>query len=132
MLMPPISRYMTRQPWTVRHNASLETAADLMREHGVRHLPVLDARKLVGILSDRDVNLFRRLDEPELEVDDAMTQDVYTVRGDESLDFVANTMAERKIGCAVVVDSRGAVEGIFTTIDALRALADVLARSTGS
>src|SRR4051812_19603913 len=44
----PISRYMTRQPWTIRMDATLAEARALMREHGIRHLPVLDAGRLRG------------------------------------------------------------------------------------
>lgn len=128
--MPPISRYMTPQPWTIRHDAPLDTAAEMMRAHDVRHLPVLDAGKLVGVISDRDVQRFRRFYDPEVGVEDAMTEDVYTVVGDEPIDRVIATMTQRKAGSAVIVDGRGTVEGIFTTIDALRALGDVLERAS--
>jgi len=100
-----------------------------MRTHAIRHLPVLDAGKLVGVLSDRDVQRFRRYYDPDLDVEDAMTEDVYKVVRDEPLDRVVAAMAERKAGSAVIVDAHGTVEGIFTTIDALRALGSVLERA---
>jgi len=102
----------------------------MMRTHDVRHLPVLDAGKLVGVISDRDVQRFSRFYDPDIEVEDAMTDDVYTVIRDEPLDRVVELMAKRKVGSAVIVDSRGSVEGIFTTIDALRALRDALLRAS--
>ena len=49
MLMPSMSRYMTRQPWTIRSGATMADAHALMRSHKIRHLPVLDGGKLVGV-----------------------------------------------------------------------------------
>lgn len=132
MLMPPISRYMTSQPWTIRRDARLSQAIALMREHEVRHLPVLDAGALVGIVSERDVFRLERLASPGeiLTVEDAMTVDVYTARSDEQVDHVVEAMAAHKYGAAIVVNRRDAVEGIFTSVDGLRVLADVLRRAT--
>ncbi|TMQ25902.1 MAG: CBS domain-containing protein [Deltaproteobacteria bacterium] len=117
MLMPSISRYMTRQPWTIRRDA----------------LPVLEAGKLVGIVSDRDLHLIETLpdgDPDEVEVEDAMTEDVYAASPDDPVDAVVERMADHKYGSAVVMNRRGVVEGIFTTIDAMQVLADVLRRAT--
>lgn len=124
---------MTCQPWTIRHDAKLSQAKQLMREHGIRHLPVLDAGALVGIVSERDLGLIEmmpRTDHEELSVADAMVADVYTASVDECVDTIVEKMAERKYGSAVVLNRRGAVEGIFTTVDALQVLADVLRRAT--
>ena len=131
MLMPPISRHMTAQPWTIRRDATLTQARDIMREHRVRHLPVLEAGKLVGILSERDVLLlerYRQFDE-EWTVEDAMTADVYTANANDPTDAVVEQMAEHKYGCAVIVGPRNAVEGIFTMVDGMQILADVLRRA---
>jgi acetoin utilization protein AcuB len=54
-------------------------------------------------------------------VEEAMTSDVYLVSPDTSLGEVASAMAEHKYGCAVVMNGTH-LTGIFTTIDALRAL----------
>ena len=130
--MPAISRYMTRQPWTIRSDAKLSQAHELMRQHQIRHLPVLEAGKLVGIVSERDLNLFDRLIalDPEVTVEDAMTSDVYTATCDEEVDSVVEKMAEHKYGSTVVVNRRGVVEGIFTTVDGMQVLVDVLRRAT--
>lgn len=130
--MPAISRYMTRQPWTIGRDAALVQARALMREHQIRHLPVLDGGKLVGILSERDVYLYERVEELEtqLAVADAMTLDVYAARCDDALDEIVEKMAEHKYGSVVVMNRRGGVDGIFTTVDGMRVLADVLRRAT--
>jgi acetoin utilization protein AcuB len=133
MLMPAMSRYMTRQPWTIRKDAKMSQAHELMRSHRIRHLPVLEGGKLVGIVSDRDLHLIETLpdsDPDEVTVDEAMTEDVYVVGPEDPVDAVAERMAAHKYGCAIAVNPRGVVEGIFTTVDAMQVLTDVLRRAT--
>jgi acetoin utilization protein AcuB len=124
---------MTRQPWTIRKDAMMSQAHELMRAHRIRHLPVLEGARLVGIVSDHDLHLIETLPDcapDEVTVEDAMTEAVYAVGPDDPIDAVAEQMAARKYGCAVVVNRRGAVEGIFTTVDAMQVLADVLRKVT--
>lgn len=131
MLMPPISRYMTRQPWTIERGATLTAAHELMRSHAIRHLPVMDAGKLVGIVSERDLHLMETLpdaDPDEVTVEDAMTETVYVARPSDEVAEVVDRMAARKLGSVVVVQDRR-VEGIFTSIDALIVLSSVLRRT---
>jgi acetoin utilization protein AcuB len=85
---------------------------------------VLEGGKLAGILSQRDallVETLRDVDPATTAVEEAMTTDVYVVAPDTPLEEVAGAMADHKYGCAVVVDEDRVV-GIFTTVDALRAL----------
>ena len=127
----PIARYMTMSPHSIGLEQPLDVAHRMMREHAIRHLPVLEGGKLVGILSQRDLYLIETLeplDTRAVRVEEAMTQDIYVVGPQESLESVVSTMAERKLGCAVVMDGPGVV-GIFTTIDALRALAYLIHES---
>lgn len=133
MLMPPMSRYMTRQPWTIRSDATMTQAHALMRRHTIRHLPVLDGGALVGLVSERDLHLIETLpgsDPAVVTVEEAMTSDVYTVDPEAPIDVVVEHMANRKQGSAIVVDRNGIVVGIFTTVDALQVLADVLRKAT--
>src|ERR1051325_540621 len=86
MLMPTMSRYMTRQPWTVRKDAKMSQAHELMRAHRIRHLPVLEGGKLVGIVSDRDLHLIETLPDSgpdEVTVEEAMTEEGYAVGLDD-------------------------------------------------
>lgn len=122
--IPRVGQFMTRTPYTIEHDQPLSRAHELMRVHQIRHLPVLLNGKLLGLVSIRDLHLIETLRDVEptdVPVEDAMAEEAYTVSPDEPLDSVATVMADHKIGSAVVVDS-GEVQGIFTTIDALRAL----------
>lgn len=105
----------------------------IMRAHHIRHLPVLESGKIVGIVSERDLHLIETLpggDPDDVTVEEAMTESVYVVPGEAPVDGVVERMAERKYGSAVVVNPVGVVEGIFTTVDALQVFADVLRRAT--
>lgn len=123
-----ISSFMTKSPYTIGVNATLAEARERMNQHGVRHLPVLDGGTLVGLLSQRDIQLletFKDVDAKEVKVEEAMSQEVLSVSPETSLAEVARKMAERKCGSAVV-ERKGDVLGIFTTIDALSALNSLL------
>jgi acetoin utilization protein AcuB len=127
--MPSIAQYMTRQPWTIRRGAKLSQARAIMREHRIRHLPVLEGGKLVGILSERDLYLMDRTGEAELAVEEAMTVDVYVAGTNDPVDEIVDQMAANKYGSVVVVNPRGNVEGIFTMVDGMQVLADLLRRA---
>jgi acetoin utilization protein AcuB len=99
-----------------------------MREHGCRHLPVLDKGELVGMVSLRDlrfIDTLEDIDRDHVTVEEAMTPDPFAVSPDAPLAWVAEVMAGDKYGSAVVVEE-GRVIGIFTTIDALRVLSALL------
>ncbi len=122
--MTTIDHYMTKSPHTIGDDQPLARAHELMREYSIRHLPVLHGGKLVGLVSLGDLHLLETFGKTNLEkatVEEAMTPDPYVVSPDASLGEVAERMAEHKYGTAIV--ARGTkVVGIFTTIDALRAL----------
>jgi len=125
-----IRDHMTPTPQSIGKDQTLAEAHRVMRTHLCRHLPVLSGGRLVGIVSERDLHLVESLRDvnPErVSVEEAMTPDVYTVGPDAALESTALEMAQHKYGSAVVIE-RGRVVGVFTTTDALRALAGVLAR----
>jgi acetoin utilization protein AcuB len=126
--IPHIDRYMTPAPHSIGQEQPLAQAHKLMRDHQIRHLPVLHGGKLVGVLSDRDLHLIetlRDVDPETVTVEEAMSPTVYTIAPKAALDEVVREMARHKYGCAVIEDG-GKVVGVFTTVDALRAFADML------
>ena len=127
-----ISERMTRTPHLIGAEQSMTVAHELMRSNGIRHLPVLHGGKLVGLVSQHDLYLIetlRDVNPDDVRVEEAMTQDVYTVTPKTPLKEVVSEMAERKLGSAVVVEGSKIV-GVFTTIDALDTLAGLLANTS--
>jgi acetoin utilization protein AcuB len=125
--MPKVERVMTAMPHTIGKRIPLSQAMNMMREHRFRHLPVLEEGKLVGVLTDRDIKLASAFQGPgQLTVEDVMTPDPFSVLPTASLDDVVGEMAERKYGCAIVRQGNGKVVGIFTAVDGLRFLSEVM------
>jgi acetoin utilization protein AcuB len=126
--IPVISKFMTVQPHTIGHDQPLVKAHAMMREHLIRHLPVLKGGKLVGIISDRDLALVEALkgvNPEEVLVEEASSSDPYLVKPDAKLHEVCESMSRHKIGSVLVVDN-GKLVGIFTWVDALNAFAELL------
>ena len=127
--IPQIRKYMTTDIQTIGDEQPMAVAHRMMREQHIRHLPVLHQGQIVGIVTDRDLHLVETLqdvDPKKIAVSEAMTPDPYVVSPTASLDEVVSTMATKKYGSAVVSD-HGHVVGIFTTVDACSAFADLLA-----
>ena len=121
--------YMTPSPHTVGMTQPLSVAHDLMRRHGIRHLPVLDGGKLAGIVSLPDLHFIETLPDvrdTEVTVEEAMTQDPCWVEPNTPIALVAPDMMRTRHGSTIVVEGTKVV-GMFTTVDALRALCDALA-----
>jgi len=132
MLMPSVSQYMTREPYSIPSTSSAETARNVMRGHLVRHLPILDGPEVVGLVDCGQLDALSKVagtDLSRLSVSCVMTKPV-TVWGSMPLDEVAEMMSDQKCECVVVLGGHG-VQGIFTATDALRALASLLQRATG-
>ena len=127
----PIRDYMTGARFSAEANEELKRAYDRMRENRVGHLPVTADRALVGILSARECALLDFLPQDvadTLKVESAMSRSIYTVEAGTPLDVVAREMSRNKYDSALIVE-RGAVVGVFTTTDALKALSDALTDS---
>jgi acetoin utilization protein AcuB len=126
--IPQISKYMTTTPRTGGRHLTLTAAARLMSEAGIRHLPVVEGERLLGVLTQRDLRFAASLtgvDPDKQTVEDAMLEEPYTVTPETPLDEVVATMAEHKYGSAVIVQNDHVV-GVFTTVDACRALSELL------
>ncbi|MCX5743300.1 MAG: CBS domain-containing protein [Proteobacteria bacterium] len=114
---------MRREPRSIEVTASLGAAHELMHEHRIRHLPVLQGGRLIGVLSERDILGFRAHlgftgDWKQGLVSGAMTRSPQTAGPEDSLTEIAGRLAEARIGCLPIVE-HGALIGIVTLSDVL-------------
>lgn len=132
---PTLAAAMTPFPHSVDINAPLDEAQAFMREHKIRHLPVTDNSVLVGVVTDRDIKLLLGPDfaypEPQtLKVSDAMVEETYVIDLKTPLATVLQNMASKRLGSALVT-RKGKLAGVFTTTDACRVFAGLLAPDSG-
>jgi len=120
---------MTREVVTLSPRTTAGEALALSRERRIRHLPVLEEGRLVGIVSDRDLRSATPvLGDPAraealggILVQEVMARDVTTIRPDAPIEEAANAMREEKIGCLPVVED-GSLVGVITSSDVMEAL----------
>ncbi len=118
-----IEDWMTPLPYTLAPGDTVEHATALLREKGVRHLPVVDEGRVVGLISERDLFVASRFSNTHgMKVEVIMEPEPYTVTRDPSLREVAKTMESKRYGAAIVVDA-GVLVGVFTAVDGLRMIA---------
>jgi len=108
---------MTRSPVTIGPNDSLEAARDRMAAAKIRHLPVVDAGRLVGILSDIDLPAYRS-QFAHTRVHVAMTPDPITVAPDATVDSAARLMLDRRVRALPVVEGEQLI-GMLSATDIL-------------
>jgi acetoin utilization protein AcuB len=119
---------MTTNPVTISHDVPVRQALEMMKKHGLRHLPVLDAdESLAGIVSEKD--LLRA--QPDSLVQEVMTRDVVTVTEYTALEEAARIMADGKISSLPVMRD-GKLVGIVTETDLFQVFLEFLgAREKG-
>ena len=115
--------WMTEHLVTLSPEASVAEALTLCRKRRIRHIPILDEGRLVGIVSDRDLrDASPTLGDPErarilqeIRVADVMSREVITVDPQDSIENAAQQMYELKIESLPVV-AEGAVAGAGSTV----------------
>jgi acetoin utilization protein AcuB len=125
---------MSKNVITIDADDSMQDAMALLKEHGIRMLPVMKKGRLVGIVTDRDLKNASASDATTLEihellylltkvkVKDIMTKDPITVPPDYTVEETAQVLLESKISGAPVVDDSEKVVGIITQSDLFRVL----------
>lgn len=122
-----VKNFMTPLPHTIGEAIPLKKAKEMMDQYDCHHLPVLKGGQVVGLLSSRDLGLILLTPKGlESTVKDFMTLSPYIATPEQSLKEVATAMLEQHIGSALVRAENDEPWGIFTSTDALKALATLL------
>jgi len=131
-----VSDWMTKKVFSIEPDDYLSDAIYLMRERGVKHVPVMKGGKLKGIISDRDIKEYSpskatSLDIYELHYILAKTRvkeitktKIFTTTPDTPVEEAAMVMLDNNIGCLPVMDE-GMLVGIISDKDIYRVLVDV-------
>jgi acetoin utilization protein AcuB len=131
-----VSDWMTKKVFTIDTDDSLSDAITLMREKGIKHIPVVRNGKLKGMISDRDIKEYSpskatSLDIYELHylmantrIKELMRTKVITTAADTPVEEAAMIMLDENIGCLPVLDGADLV-GIISDRDIYRALVDI-------
>ena len=127
----PVSQIMTKEVVTLTTKNNLSDAGSLFREHGVRHLPVVNGNQLVGILSYSDLLKisFSELSDDAKRIDTAVF-DMYTIEQvmaknpvsvspNKTIREVTELLAEQSFH-SVPVTENGELKGVVTTTDLLK------------
>jgi CBS domain-containing protein len=127
--MISVADFMTRELVMVKESDDLALADSIFRLGGIRHLPVVRGRKIVGLVTHRDLLRSGTTGEPTaraVRASDIMSRELVTVQPDTSLVKAAQTMLAHKFGCLPVVEDDGTLVGIITEADFVRFAADVI------
>lgn len=121
-----IDEFTTVDPITIEKNSSLGQAKKLMIENGVRHIPVVQNGIGIGIVSERNLHSLSEENLRNSRVSEVMVEEPFTVLSNNLLKDVVFEMSTRKIGSALVNDQNQKLYGIFTSIDALNTIVELL------
>ena len=128
-----VGEVMRREFVSLQAGDHLDFVEDVMSLGRIRHLPVVDNGKLVGIVSHRDLlanSLSRAIDFDakdrrtflrSVDVSEAMSRNVITVQRQTPIDEAARHMLRHRVGCLPVVNEDGAPIGLVTETDLIRA-----------
>ncbi len=134
-LKTKVSDWMTRNPITIDADATVVDAIRLLKQKKIRRLPVMRSGKLVGLVTEKMLldyspSKATTLDVWEMNallsmkpISEVMNPEPHTVTPDTELTECARIIHDRKLNGIAVLDQEGNLVGIFTTTDALNALA---------
>jgi len=129
-----VENWMNPNVITVDADDSMLDATKLLKEHNIRHLPVLEKGKLVGVITDRDLKRASPSDATTLEahellylianikVREIMTRNPITVPYNFTIEEAAEILLQARISGMPVVDKDGDVIGTITQTDLFKVL----------
>jgi acetoin utilization protein AcuB len=134
--MTSVEKWMTKNPTTIHEDASIIEAIHLMKEKGIRRLPVMSKGHFTGLITERMIKDYTpgkatSLDTWEVHyllsktpVKDVMNKNPHTVTPDTDLSTAAQAILDHKLYGLCVVDGKGDLVGIMSVGDMLRAVVE--------
>ncbi len=134
--MTAVDKWMTKNPITIDQDASIIEAIHLMKEKGIRRLPVMGKGGFIGLITERMIKDYTpgkatSLDTWEVHyllsktlVKDVMNRAPVTITPDVDLATAAQTILDHKLYGLCVVDGKGELVGIMSVGDMLRAVVE--------
>ncbi|HEV8308522.1 MAG TPA: CBS domain-containing protein [Methylomirabilota bacterium] len=125
-LSVPVAAWMSSPVHTVTPATTVAEAVGLLRRERIRHLPVMEGDRVVGVVTDRDL---RGVD-PGVAVSTLMSRPVVVVSPRTAIDKAARLLFDRRIGCLPVIED-GKLVGILTQTDAVAAMVTLMRHQVG-
>ncbi len=121
MMNEPVSTIMTTRLFTVKPDDKLSVVKDLLHNHRIHHIPVVDGTQLVGIITTGDLfwlgKSFAEYD--QVKASEVMTRKIATLEPDDKVGSVAEVFLEHRFHCIPVCQD-GNLLGLVTMHDILK------------
>ncbi len=128
-----VGEHMTTSVVCIGPSATVDEARALMERHDIRHLPVTDKGRLIGIVARGDLHWPAAVQLPrQLAVADVMSEHVIAVTPRTTIESAASLMLANKIGALPVVNDEEELVGILTESDILSVFLDVMGVGSGA
>ena len=118
----PIHAHMTTEVVTLKPNSTLAEAREIMLNKRIHHLPVLEGKRLVGMITSWD--MFKlglsATEYQSMEVHEVMTKRVATLDPDQHLGAVADVLTRHLFHAVPIVNDKNELLGIVTSTDIIR------------
>jgi acetoin utilization protein AcuB len=132
-----VRKKMKRDLVTITKDETMPVAKKILQEKNIRHLPVVEGKKLIGLVTNMDIRKAEASPATSLEirelhylldkikVSEIMTRNVITIHPDTSVEEAATLLHDNKIGCLPVVED-GNLVGIITENDVMEIFIQVM------
>ncbi|HYB21510.1 MAG TPA: CBS and ACT domain-containing protein [Thermodesulfobacteriota bacterium] len=132
-----VRKKMHKDLITISKEERMTLAKKIMKEKNIRHLPVVDGKKLIGLVTNMDIRKAEASPATSLEIrelhylldkltiGEIMTRNVITISPDISIEEATTLLHDNKIGCLPVVED-GNLVGMITENDVMEILIEVM------
>lgn len=129
-----VTNIMSKNVISAEEGQSLSHVCEAMNEHGIHHVPVVNAGKLVGIVSFTDMmklnlvtsaanqHTIGAILDKQFSIKDVMTANVFSINIKDTIRFATETLSSGKFHSLPVVDDNNLLKGLVTSTDLIRYL----------